>query len=89
MFEEVESEEYDPVVELAEELGVDVEDARATLNPTIAMAPTLEEADIVVVAIDQSVDAPAEVEAYVKTIPLDMLEMQSPFTGPLVARWFE
>ena len=51
------------VVKPAEESAVAVEVARATLNPTTAIAPTLDDADNVVVAIDQSVDTPAAVEA--------------------------
>jgi hypothetical protein len=47
----------------AEESVVAVEVARATLNPTTAIAPTLDDTDNVVVAIDQSVDIPAAVEA--------------------------
>lgn len=63
-FGEVEAEDWDgPVVGLAGELCDVGEVARATLNPTIAMAPTLDEVDNVVVAIDQRVEAPAEVKA--------------------------
>lgn len=88
--EEIEADEKDrPADGLAEELGVGVGVTFATLNPTIAIAPTLDEADNVFVAVDQSADAPEEVEAYVRTMPLDTLETQSPFTGPFVARRFE
>lgn len=76
-------------VELVEGSGVDVEAARATLNPTTAMAPTLDEVDIVVVTILQSVVAVEGVEAYVKIIPFEMPEMQLPLTGPLVASRLE
>ena len=45
--------------------------ARATLYPTIAIAPTLDDSDNVVVTFDGN-----SPEAYVKTMPLDTLEVQ-------------
>jgi hypothetical protein len=58
----------DDAVELAEGLDVEVDDVevddvRATLNPTIAMAPMVDEAVIVVVIVLQSVVAVAAVDA--------------------------
>lgn len=63
-FEELDVEvRYEAAVGFTDELDNIVEVARAKLYPTTAMAPTLEEADNVVVAVDQSSEAPSEVEA--------------------------
>jgi hypothetical protein len=75
--------------EVSDELFAVAGTSRATLNPTTAIAPTLDDADKVVVVIFQSLGDMKFVEAYVMTMPFDTWETQSPFTGPLVARMLE
>jgi hypothetical protein len=56
-----------------------VEDAvGAILNPTMAMAPTHDEAAKVLVTVVQSIVRVPPVEAYVTTAPLDISDIQSP-----------
>ena len=77
--------DLDEDVELVDERFVETGVARATLKPTMAIAPTLDERDRVVVAMLQSKGSLEAVDAYVRTAPFDMVETQLPLTGPLVA----
>lgn len=56
-------EELAKLVELPEGLGLEVEDVRATLKPTTAIAPTLDSRDTVVSTMLQSLEKPKGVEA--------------------------
>lgn len=57
--------------------------ARLTFHPTTAIAPTLVVWVKVVVTIVQLVDAVIGVDAYVKVIPGNTCDQQSPTTWPL------
>lgn len=56
--------------------------ARATFQPTTAIAPTVEDWDKVVVSVVHAVDCIVGVDAYVKVTPEGTSDKQSPLTCP-------